>query len=220
VHQERRKSALDIVRRWAPAECNLFNGIGGLTLAVNGIGGTVRAKYLAANRVRITAGPAKKGTSSGRVSLVIPIGPQKTPQFRVPDIAAGMGEKPKPAPKQEPARKPAPRATASTAPAKMAAPAKTAAAAAPAACAPDEARLQNYAARMVETLGIGPKDDLKLFEADGTPGPNLAPIMLAMSGFELGLLRPDPALVEEAVQRAAAKAHAARSQDGDGTKTR
>src|SRR3954470_12118198 len=57
-----RKSALDIVRRWAPAECNLFTGFssigGGFALAVKGIGGTVRAKYLAAHRVRLTAEPA------------------------------------------------------------------------------------------------------------------------------------------------------------------
>src|SRR5215218_3793783 len=55
-----RKSALDIVRRWAPAECGVASGIGGIAmLAVRGIGGTVRAQYLASRRqggaVRYTA---------------------------------------------------------------------------------------------------------------------------------------------------------------------
>jgi hypothetical protein len=94
------------VRRWAPAECNVATGIGGMAmLAVRGIGGTVRAQYLASRRqkggaVRYTAkaGPSGK---PGRVSMVIPMGP-KTPQYRVPSIAAGMGEKPKPAKPLEP----------------------------------------------------------------------------------------------------------------------
>ncbi|MFD0463724.1 hypothetical protein ACFQY9_19680 [Microvirga aerilata] len=49
----KRKSALDIVRRWAPAECNVATGIGGVAmLAVRGIGGTVRAQYLASRKRR------------------------------------------------------------------------------------------------------------------------------------------------------------------------
>ncbi|MDF2975022.1 MAG: hypothetical protein K0R61_5472, partial [Microvirga sp.] len=101
-----RKSALDIVRRWAPAECNVATGIGGMAmLAVRGIGGTVRAQYLASRRkkggaVRYTA-KAGPGGKPGRVSLVIPMAP-KTPQYRVPSIAAGMGEKPKPSKPAQP----------------------------------------------------------------------------------------------------------------------
>jgi hypothetical protein len=189
-----RKSALDVVRRWAPAECNLFNGLGGVVLAVRGIGGTVRAKYLASKRVRITASGGKRG--QGRVSISIPLA---RPTYRVPDIAAGMGEKPKPKP---PAPTIAPRRPAT----------RTAAAAPSTTCAPDETRLRNYASRMVEPLGIGPNDDLKLFDAEGTPGPNLAPVMLAMSGFELGILRPDPALIEDAVKRAGEAAAAKKAQ--------
>jgi hypothetical protein len=104
-----RKSALDIVRRWAPAECNVATGIGGMAmLAVRGIGGTVRAQYLASRRkkggaVRYTA-KAGPGGKPGRVSIVIPMAP-KTPQFRVPSIAEGMGEKPKPSRPQAVARR-------------------------------------------------------------------------------------------------------------------
>ena len=115
-----RKSALDIVRRWAPAECNVATGIGGMAmLAVRGIGGTVRAQYLASRRkqggaVRYTA-KAGPGGKPGRVSMVIPLVP-KTPQYRVPSIAAGMGETPKPAKPAQPLiaarRKPAKETTA------------------------------------------------------------------------------------------------------------
>lgn len=199
----RRKSALDIVRRWAPPECGIASGIGGMAmLAVRGIGGTVRAQYLASRRkggaVRYTArsGP---GGKPGRVSMVIPMTP-KTPQYRVPSIAAGMGEKPKapdPRPlvveRKKPARQPA--KVASAAPRPQVA----------SACAPDEQRLRNYAGRMVAGLGLGPNDDLKLFEPDGKPLPNLAHVMLAMSSFELGALRASPDLVEGAVERFAAR---------------
>ncbi|WP_230530799.1 hypothetical protein [Microvirga roseola] len=202
-----RKSALAIVRRWAPAECNIATGIGGVAvLAVKGIGGTVRARYLASRRgkgrVRYTA-KARPGGKSGRVSMVIPMAP-KTPRYRVPDIASGMGEKQKAEPRRppraaarpQPGREPA--ATASVAPK-----------AAVTACAPDEQRLRNYASRMVEGLNLGPEDDLKLFAENGTPQPNLAHVMLAMSAFELGALRASPDLVERAILRAGAKAEAA-----------
>lgn len=208
----KRKSALDIVRRWAPPECGIATSIGGMAvLAVRGIGGTVRAQYLASRRkggvVRYTArsGP---GGKPGRVSLVIPLTP-KTPQFRVPSIAAGMGEKPKPsvppqplvAQQAKPKREPS--TTAST-------PAKVQVASA---CAPDEQRLRNYASRMVASLGLGPNDDLKLFDADGRPLPNLVHVMLAMSAFELGALRASPDLVEGAIERASARIEASVKTD-------
>jgi hypothetical protein len=242
-----RKSALDIVRRWAPAECNIATSIGGMAvLAVKGIGGTVRARYLASRRsggsVRYTA-KAGPGGKPGRVSMVIPIRPMpirpmKTPQYRVPDIAAGMGEKAvgekkvvgetkartavalavtRPAASSKPVRdvdpvrdvnpvrdvKPARdgKATASTAPKPDTV----------TACAPDEQRLRNYAGRMVEGLGLGPTDDLRLFEPDGSPLANLTQVMLAMSKFELGLLRASPGLIEAAIRRMAERVADARS---------
>ena len=203
-----RKSALDIVRRWAPAECNVATGIGGIAvLAVRGIGGTVRAQYLASRRrggaVRYTA-KAGPGGKPGRVSMVIPMAP-KTPQYRVPSIAEGMGEKPKAAKPPQPSaaarRKPASEPAATAAPAPKTAPKVQVAAA----CPSEEQRHRNYAGRMVEGLGLNPTDDLKLFSADGTPQPNLTHVMLAMAAFELGALRASPALVEGAIARAVAK---------------
>jgi hypothetical protein len=201
-----RKSALDIVRRWAPAECNVATGIGGMAmLAVRGIGGTVRAQYLASRgrkggAVRYTA-KAGPGGRPGRVSIVIPMTP-RTPQFRVPSIAEGMGEKPKPSQPQavarrRPAKEPAVTASAPSRPAPKVQVA--------AACPSEQQRHRNYASRMVEGLGLGPTDDLKLFAEDGTPQPNLTHVMLAMSAFELGALRASPDLVEDAIGRAAAR---------------
>ncbi|MBZ6075416.1 hypothetical protein [Microvirga puerhi] len=198
-----RKSALDIVRRWAPAECNVATGIGDLAvLAVRGIGGTVRAKWLASHRsVKLTA--QGKGGKPGRVSIVIPL-KSRVPEYHVPDIAVGMGEKSIPkstAPLVATAKpKAASKVTASNAP-KPAAPKAAAQKPAATACVPDEQRLRNYAARMVAELGLGPTDDLKLFLADGSPAPNLSPVMLAMSAVELGMLRASPDLVETAVRR-------------------
>ncbi|WP_414473796.1 hypothetical protein [Microvirga sp. M2] len=198
-----RKSALDIVRRWAPPECGVPAGIGGIAvLAVRGIGGTVRAQYLASRRkgnvVRYTA-KGVSGGKPGRVSIVIPVKP-KTPEYRVPSIAVGMGEKPKaPDPRPLVVEKPRPKREAA---------AKAPAAPNPravSACAPDEQRLRNYAARIVEGLGLGPKDDLKLFAVDGKPLPNLAPVMLAMSAVELGALQASPDLVKAAIERAVRK---------------
>ncbi|MCJ2093414.1 hypothetical protein MKK67_13085 [Methylobacterium sp. J-072] len=68
-------------------------------------------------------------------------------------------------------------------------------------CTGDEVRIQAYAARISGSVGLKPGDDLDLFEPDGTPRPNLAPVMLAMSAVELGTLRAGPELVAGAIAR-------------------
>jgi hypothetical protein len=63
---------------------------------------------------------------------------------------------------------------------------------------------------MAGSVGLGPSDDLKLFDGGGRPMPNLPAVMLAMSAVELGSLYADPAVIEGAVRRlAAAQASAA-----------
>ena len=199
-----------------------------MVVAVRGLGNTLRARWLASQRGRrpgarvaarapapagkvAAAAPAPRaaGPVRGRVSA-IPLRP--LPAFRVPEIAVGMGEKPAkiaPLPAPTPARPVAP---------KIAAPAASGALprmvslttplAAPApkpvlACAPDEGRIRNYAARIASSVGLQPSDDLALFVAEARPLPRLAPVMLAMSGFELGLLRASADLVAGAVERVA-----------------
>ena len=68
-------------------------------------------------------------------------------------------------------------------------------------CANDETRIRNYAGRIAASIGLKVEDDLKLFDAEGRPSPNLRAVMLAMSSVELGSLRAGPALVEAAIAR-------------------
>ena len=257
-----RKSALDIVRRWAPAECRVAAGsVAPAVLAVRGIANTLRARWLAARRTK----PVRtKVAAAGAVAIphrpaptrvsAVPLPP--LPPVRMQSIMAGL-----PAPKAttaatlparvQPRRQPTPASVAAAkAAVKTAAaqrtvrpsmPAAKSAAARPAkppaagpvqakvtvtppprpvtvaaaemapppptarpaiACAPDEQRIQNYAGRMVQGLDLQPGDDLKLFEPDGRPLPNLARVLLAMSSFELGYLRASVELVEAAIERA------------------
>ncbi|HEX8665869.1 MAG TPA: hypothetical protein VF744_17785 [Beijerinckiaceae bacterium] len=116
-----RKSALDIVRRWAPAECRGGSGsISIASLAVHGIGQTLRARWLAAQRAKVSARPAPSAAAvasssasparptagaatAGRKAKIAsprPAAPQVSrvplrplPTFRVPDIAVGLGER-------------------------------------------------------------------------------------------------------------------------------
>jgi hypothetical protein len=254
-----RKSALDIVRRWAPAECRIAGGgsAAPATLAVRGIGNTLRARWLARRarpaRTKLAAAgatvPVPQKPAASRVSAV-PLRP--LPSLSMPSIMAGISA-PKPTvsatlPARPPQRRqptpasvaaaqsaaartsaaraapasprpanvataragsapPAPAKVAAAPPPRPAAIAPATAAPAPAprpvfACAPDEQRIQNYAGRMVQALGIGPGEDLNLFEPDGRPLPNLARVLLAMSAFELGYLRASAELVHGAVERA------------------
>ena len=68
-------------------------------------------------------------------------------------------------------------------------------------CGSDEVRIRNYANRIAGSVGLNADDDLRLFEADGTPTERLAPVMLAMSAVELGSLRAAPFLVATAIER-------------------
>jgi hypothetical protein len=256
-----RKSALDIVRRWAPAECRIAGASGPpTTLAVRGIGNTLRARWLAGRRTRPArtkvaavgaAVPIPQKPAASRVSAVplrplpavsmpsIMAGvsapkpsvsatlPARTPQRRQPtptSVAAAKAVAQRPgaarvtAAPSRPARvasAPAKASPAASLPAKVALvppprPVAAAPAAAPSApaprpvfsCAPDEQRIQNYAGRMVQSLGLQPGDDLNLFEPDGRPLPNLARVLLAMSSFELGYLRASAELVDAAIKRA------------------
>ena len=191
-----------MVRRWAPAEC----GPASVAVARRGLQGTVRARWLAAQRGKARGRKAMPGRSS-----TVALAP--LPTFRVPDIAVGMGERPRPSGGQPggallarsvqqsgtaSARQRV--ASAAAVPSRSATPA--AAKGVPAGCT-DEQRIRNYAGRIVRDLVIGPGDDLRLFSPDGTPLPSLATVMIAMSAFELGSLSATSHLVESAISRAA-----------------
>jgi hypothetical protein len=73
-------------------------------------------------------------------------------------------------------------------------------------CASETARIANYAARVAESVGKGPDDDLGLFSADGLPTENLVKVMARMAAVEIGPLRASDALVNLAAAQLRAPA--------------
>ena len=232
-----RKSALDIVRRWAPAECRGRAGIALAVLAVRGHRATLRARWLAA-RAAGTRSPRRAGRCGGQEGGERPGGGAAAPacaigrsaapasEFRVPDIAVGIGETPghdrlcrararAPAPSADPglgrrgdAAKDARAARLRTRAAEersSVAPVRVASAAPAASCTPERARIRNYAARMV--AGPRPRSGRRpqaLSRRTARRMPNLPHVMLAMSAVELGVLEGQHGAVEAAIGRAGA----------------
>jgi hypothetical protein len=244
-----RRSALAIVRRWAPSECRAAASGPAATvpagLAPKGIGRTLRARFLARHRPggapRLAAARGRARAPAGvlRVQPWSPLarlagrpgmrpGGRTIPRVSSPrpvgDIASGLSPasgKPlrgaaDPAALLAGGRVPTPdRMVAESAllPAIAAGlPVLDLRLPAPL-CAGDETRIRAYAGRIAGSVGVKPDDDLHLFGPDGTPLPNLAPVMLAMSAVELGTLRAGPDLVAGAVARLAQNAPARESQE-------
>lgn len=180
-----RKSAAVILASWAPAQCGL-SGPAARGLAKRGVGGTLRARWLAAHRPGFT-GKRRAAKGVMRRSVVADV---KTPMLRAPSIASGMGERAAGLVPPALARLD----TLTPRPAGAAGPRV-----AVASCASENARLANYARGMVAGLGVGPADDLKLFDAEGEPTATLAPAMVNMARVEIGPYEPDPRLADEAV---------------------
>jgi hypothetical protein len=67
------------------------------------------------------------------------------------------------------------------------------------ACAGDSLRLGNYAARAIEGIVRSPEEDLKLFEADGTPRAALTRLLANMAAVEIGPYRADGKLIDAAI---------------------
>ncbi len=233
-----RRSALAIVRRWAPAECGAPRPVarsvprGGtaapavsVSLAPQGIGRTLRARFLARHgrggvarppvsgglRVQPWSARARLAGHPGRIPRAVALPPLRP----AADIATGLSSAsagPVPRPTADPAALLAPRRT--TDPNRLVA---EAAALPPLAalpkgslldlsvpaplCANDETRIRNYAARIAGSVGLGSDDDLRLFDEEGRAGANLLPVMRAMSAVELGTLHAAPALIAAALER-------------------
>ena len=250
-----RRTALAIVRRWAPAECGPSRIVSApprvgfkpsTGLAPRGIGTTVRARFLARHGRGGIAGPgggamalrvqpwstrARLAGHPGRVARTA-ARPRPMPALApVSDIISDLHPPAKPQVVRRPVGVPVPGITVRSAShrstvgaadpsallrtdrlAAEAAALPSIAAGLPAGslldlsvpapfCGSDEARIRAYAARIAASLGLGPADDLRLFEADGSPTAGLAPVMLAMSSVELGSLRAAPILVIAAIAR-------------------
>lgn len=186
-----RTSALAIVSRWAPAQCGgpamvRAGGRGASALravAPRGIGGTLRARWLAAHG---RGGKATKGGARPRRSIVAD---RPVPMLRAPSIAPGMGE-----------RAPASlalRLTAPMLPAALAGPEPKALSAA--ACPAEQQRIRSYAQNAIKGLAASVDEDLRLFDPDGAPTERLERLLENMSAVEIGPLRADPALAAAAV---------------------
>ncbi len=214
-----RRSATDIVTRWAPPQCGAplprlvarGGGVGrgpGMAqrraalgpepkrvagLTTRGIGNTLRAHYLAVRRFGARGGLRRSVVADHVGSLI-----------RAPTIAPGFGE------------------LASTR--LQLAPAPIAALAAPTplggglgpipslpplSCALDGPRLRNYALKVIEGVAASPTEDLKLFTPEGMPNASLARVMENMSGVEIGPLRASRELVRAGIETATAAMRAA-----------
>lgn len=232
-----RRSALAIVRRWAPSECRVASSPGrasaatpavSAALAPRGIGKTLRARFLArhrpggAPRIAARRGPA----GALRVQPWSRLGGHPRARIAAPrpvaDIASGIGSKAAPSPR--PVADPAALLSGGRVPSPERMVAESALLPSIAAglpvldlrlptplCSGDEVRINAYAARIAGSVGVKPGDDLYLFAPDGSPLPNLAPVMLAMSAVELGTLRAGPDLVAGAIGRLAQE-HSASAQ--------
>jgi hypothetical protein len=173
-----RVSAMNIVSRWAPAECRL-GGAGGALLAPRGLQNTLRGRYLASRRksgMKVAGKGAKR-----RVSVVMPV---QSVLLKAPGIAAGMGEK-------------------AVSGVKLSTPVTSWSSLSPPAmsCAGEDQRIRNYAVRAVEGFSLKPEDDLALFSKEGQPQLGLSRLMLNMSAVELGNLRAKEALIEAAIAK-------------------
>ena len=199
-----RHSALAIVSRWAPAaQCGgvlaasvprraATRGPRPTPVARKGLGTTLRARFLAGHtrggqRLAGRGGPSMRRTVIADRSLSM---------MPAPEIAVGMGER---LAIVEPRRTGAKLADVSS----LTTTAPSAPLAAPAApvCADDGQRIRNYAARAIEGVTSGIDDDLKLFDADGAPAPNLVRLMRNMAGVEIGPLGVRTGLVAAAIDR-------------------
>ncbi|AWN38654.1 hypothetical protein [Methylobacterium radiodurans] len=239
-----RRTALAIVRRWAPAECGpapvaarapaaRSPAATAPGLTTRGLGQTLRARYLArhlrggAPRKAVAARrPVAAGRIAARPALRVqpwsPLARMAGHPGRRPgaapgpirDVAVSLAAAPKPTPPpfrgaDDPAallarRTPPPtQLVAESATLPLLAPGFALSdlrAPAPI-CSGDTARIGNYAAAIAGSVGLKADDDLKLFDAEGRPGPNLEPVMLAMSKVELGTMRASAELVRSAIAR-------------------
>lgn len=187
-----RRSALDIVSRWAPAQCGVAAAPRAGRSAAStrrAVGGTLRARWLARHRPGFT-GPKYAGRGGLRVSRV------KTaplPMMRAPTIAVGGGEL---APVALPGLRLAALDLSAPGPAK---PGRVPVAATGVSCAGERQRIDNYAAKLAAGLAEKPTDDLQLFDEAGDPTPALGAALLNMSGVEIGPHKATDALIEDAL---------------------
>jgi hypothetical protein len=203
-----RKSARAIVARWAPAQCEPIPAVTGTQgqpaatslppLAKYGIGNTLRARWLAAHG---RGGGVKTRRGARKVAVRRSIVPDRLgPPMRAPAIALGATAPEPPLVLEPPIRTETLRvASASPAPSRDA-PLVLTAPLPVTGCAGDTLRLASYAARAIEGIARVPDEDLKLFNADGSPGASLPRLLANMAAVEIGPYRAHGNLIHAAIE--------------------
>lgn len=194
----KRTSALAIVSRWAPAQCNLYAarrarkgrrggkrraGANLRGLTTRGINNTLRARYLARRGGRVARQSVRRIRRSRIASRLVPM-------LRAPAISPGLGEK-----AVKIASVSLPPVTAS-----QKARARTERSVPRIPCTREAIRIRNYAGKISAAVGVARKENLKLFEENGAPAPNLAPVLAAIARVEIGPWRVDPELIAAAIK--------------------
>ena len=196
------RSALAIVSRWAPAQC------GGPAAAASpqhgrfarpksnvpkALATTLRGRFLASHT---RGGRPIAGLTAPSMRRTI-IADRSLAMMAAPEIAVGMGETlAVVAPRRAGSK------LADLSSLTLGTPPGSRPPSAGATCVGEGRRIRTYASRAADGLVAGVDDDLKLFGADGTPGPNLARLMTNMAGVEIGPLSVRADLVREAISRA------------------
>lgn len=203
-----RKSALDVVSRWAPAQCGFVSapirGPRGARVRIPterlamekrarakaaqlaSARGTLRARWLARNR------PGRTGPKFVRRGS-LPVSRVKTaavPMMRAPSIAAGGGEL-------------APIALSAIRLSSLApmSPGLAPTMRAPiVSCAGESQRIDNYAAKLATGVAARTTDDLRLFDEAGEPTPAFATALRNMTGVEIGPYQGTDALIADAIE--------------------
>ena len=192
----KRKSALAIVSRWAPAQCGLVarSSGGGVSraLAPRGIGRTLRARFLARHGRGGIARRAFRGPrKANRVRIARSrIASRPMPMLRAPSISPGGGEIALPSMKMA--------GLAPLPPARI----RKERAIPRIGCTSEAVRIRDYASKMSAGIVKDMKADLELFLPDGSPGPNLAKVMAQMAAVEIGPYKVDRALIARAIRAA------------------
>ncbi len=188
-----RRTATAIISHWAPAACGGTGGGASLSslTSTGGIGGTLRARWLAGHARGFASTLAGRGAAPRR-SVVTARLPRMMP---APTIAAGLNIADKPITLDALLA-----ASPNAPPSRSMIGVRHGTLAAGGGC--DGGRVAAYAAEAARGIATGPDGDLGLFTADGRPTANLALVMTNMARVEIGPLQAKRALVDEGIAEA------------------
>ena len=201
----KRRTATAIISRWAPAACGGTGGGASLSsLTISGIGGTLRARWLAGHARGFVTPLARhrpaRGGAMPRRSVVTARLPAMMP---APTIAAGLNiaDRPMTLDALLAASPNAPPSRSMIGVRRGAIVTGSGVTASGGGCG-GGGRVATYAAEAANGIAAGADGDLGLFTADGQPTANLALMMSNMARVEIGPLGAKRALIDEGIAEA------------------